>query len=123
MPARWRLSASASPPMPAPMTITLSMAPPPCPGARSELTTVAPFFKQCSIRGVLVAGEQEGRRIVGQGSLHDVAGDQLSARARRHDAEAGEGAGDVGAFDRNGSDQRPVLLRAHVVAAVDVGAR
>src|SRR3954451_8778969 len=106
MPPRWRVSARASPPMPAPTTITLSMAPPPCPGARSELTTVAPSIKQCSIRGVLVAGEQEGRRIVGQGSPRDVAGDQLSAGARRHDAEAGEGARDGGAFDRNGSDQR-----------------
>jgi hypothetical protein len=68
--------------------------------APSELTTVAPSIKHRAICNVLIAGQQEGRRIVGQHSFCDVAGDELSAR----DAitPSSKNARDVGAFDRNG---------------------
>src|SRR5829696_3549649 len=85
----------------------------------SELTTIAPPLEQGAIGFVLIPGQQEGWCIVGQRSRCDVAGDELSARTRRHHTEPRERARDVGAFDRNGSNEGPVLPCPRVVTAVD----
>src|SRR5688572_25237104 len=61
-------------------------------GQGSQLSPVAPAVEQRAVVRVLVAREQEGRRVVRQVASRDVPGDQLAGGARGHHAEAGESA-------------------------------
>ena len=64
---------------------------------RPDLPRRAAGLDAPDVRGVVVAGEGEGGRVVRQRRARDVGGDQLAPGAARHDAEARVRAGHEGA--------------------------